>query len=532
MQALVPKSVSNVRIAFDSPFFHRVSALHSTPITLAKWKSKWDSKADKSGPKPSKTYVRYAVRQKRAEIKKALKDYLLYGKPSKQNCQDDIYGYDDTSISRNLRKAQFHSSSSYGKCCHGRKRSRQKKNSSYDEDYYDHPETIYETVFGGHRGFTWSFESWARFHFSRSGARFEWKDESRWENTRSRVWNECDDEDNLTDVGSHSDRVTLGLPPTGPLTLDDVKSAFRISALKWHPDKHQGPSQVMAAEKFKLCVDAYNSICSVLKGSLITFTPLFSSKSIFLAELTEQGRSSVAAPYSVVADSNPLALDQFIRRDFQYRNMSEENETASRENHPVPRLNERILSSLSRKSVAAHPWHDVEIGPGAPAVFNVVVEITKGSKVKYELDKKTGLIKVDRVLYSSVVYPHNYGFIPRTLCEDSDPMDVLVLMQEPVLPGCFLQARAIGLMPMIDQGEKDDKIIAVCANDPEFHHYNDLNELSPHRLAEIRRFFEDYKKNENKEVAVNEFLPADTAREAIQYSMDLYAQYILQSLRQ
>ncbi|XP_064976292.1 soluble inorganic pyrophosphatase-like isoform X2 [Musa acuminata AAA Group] len=190
--------------------------------------------------------------------------------------------------------------------------------------------------------------------------------------------------------------------------------------------------------------------------------------------------------------------------------MSEENETASRENHPVPRLNERILSSLSRKSVAAHSWHDLEIGPGAPAVFNVV----------------------DRVLYSSVVYPHNYGFIPRTLCEDNDPMDVLVLMQEPVLPGCFLQARAIGLMPMIDQGEKDDKIIAVCANDPEFHHYNDLNELSPHRLAEIRRFFEDYKKNENKEVAVNEFLPADTAREAIQYSMDLYAQYILQSLRQ
>jgi hypothetical protein len=95
----------------------------------------------------------------------------------------------------------------------------------------------------------------------------------------------------------------------------------------------------------------------------------------------------------------------------------------------APRLNERILSSLSRRSVAAHPWHDLEIGPEAPAVFNVVVEITKGSKVKYELDKKTGLIKVDRILYSSVVYPHNYGFIPRSLCEDNDPMDVLVLMQ-------------------------------------------------------------------------------------------------------
>ncbi|XP_039819322.1 soluble inorganic pyrophosphatase isoform X3 [Panicum virgatum] len=225
--------------------------------------------------------------------------------------------------------------------------------------------------------------------------------------------------------------------------------------------------------------------------------------------------------------------------------MSEEDKTAAAAEQPkrAPKLNERILSSLSRRSVAAHPWHDLEIGPGAPAVFNVrvtghlyitmqVVEITKGSKVKYELDKKTGLIKVDRVLYSSVVYPHNYGFIPRTLCEDNDPMDVLVLMQEPVIPGSFLRARAIGLMPMIDQGEKDDKIIAVCADDPEYRHYNDISELSPHRLQEIKRFFEDYKKNENKEVAVDAFLPATAARDAIQYSMDLYAQYILQSLRQ
>ncbi|KAJ1387254.1 Inorganic pyrophosphatase, partial [Sesbania bispinosa] len=94
-----------------------------------------------------------------------------------------------------------------------------------------------------------------------------------------------------------------------------------------------------------------------------------------------------------------------------------------------PPLNERIISSMTRRSVAAHPWHDLEIGPEAPKIFNCVVEIGKGSKVKYELDKKSGLIKVDRVLYSSVVYPHNYGFIPRTICEDSDPMDVLVIMQ-------------------------------------------------------------------------------------------------------
>ncbi|GAY42670.1 hypothetical protein CUMW_068700 [Citrus unshiu] len=122
---------------------------------------------------------------------------------------------------------------------------------------------------------------------------------------------------------------------------------------------------------------------------------------------------------------------------------------------PPVALNERILSSMSHRSVAAHPWHDLEIGPGAPAVCNCVVEIGKGGKVKYELDKASGLIKVDRVLYSSVVYPHNYGFIPRTICEDSDPMDVLVLMQEPVLPGSFLRCRAIGLMPMIDQDIKE-----------------------------------------------------------------------------
>ncbi|XP_048566608.1 soluble inorganic pyrophosphatase 4-like [Triticum urartu] len=197
----------------------------------------------------------------------------------------------------------------------------------------------------------------------------------------------------------------------------------------------------------------------------------------------------------------------------------------------TPALNERILSSITRRSVAAHPWHDLEIGPDAPTIFNCVIEIPKGSKVKYELDKKTGLIKVDRVLYSSVVYPHNYGFIPRTLCDDSDPIDVLVIMQEPVVPGCFLRAKAIGLMPMIDQGEADDKIIAVCADDPEYRHFNDIKELPPHRLAEIRRFFEDYKKNENKEVAVNDFLPSEDAYEAIQHSMDLYATYICEGLR-
>ncbi|CAL0313284.1 unnamed protein product [Lupinus luteus] len=135
---------------------------------------------------------------------------------------------------------------------------------------------------------------------------------------------------------------------------------------------------------------------------------------------------------------------------------------------PKTVFNEEIISSMSEKSAAAHPWHDLEIGK--------VIEIGKGSKVKYELDKKSGLIKVDRILYSSVVYPHNYGFIPRTLCEDNDPIDVLVLMQEPVIPGCFLRARAIGLMPMIDQGPiwhlQNGELKAVIFS--EFHYLIDI----------------------------------------------------------
>ncbi|KAG9455442.1 hypothetical protein H6P81_008346 [Aristolochia fimbriata] len=157
-----------------------------------------------------------------------------------------------------------------------------------------------------------------------------------------------------------------------------------------------------------------------------------------------------------------------------------------------------ILSIHSLASILARVFRSLRPPSSSKTCLQVmkprvrmVIESTKGSKVKYELDKKTGLIKVDRVLYSSGVYPHNYCLIPRTLCEDNDPLDVLILMQEPVLPGCYLRVRAIGLMPMIDQGEKDDKIIAVCADDPEYRHYNDICELPPHRLTEIRRFFED-----------------------------------------
>lgn len=175
-----------------------------------------------------------------------------------------------------------------------------------------------------------------------------------------------------------------------------------------------------------------------------------------------------------------------------------------------------------RSSQASHPWHDLSIGENAPELLHAVIEIPRGSKVKYELDKQTGLLLVDRVLYSSVVYPHNYGFIPQTYCADHDPLDILVLMQEPVVPFSFLRAKPIGVMQMVDHGEQDDKVIAVHADDPEYRHFTDISELPPHRLAEIRRFFEDYKKNENKLVVVDEFLGREDAHRIIKDSMAMY----------
>lgn len=173
----------------------------------------------------------------------------------------------------------------------------------------------------------------------------------------------------------------------------------------------------------------------------------------------------------------------------------------------------------------AHPWHDIEIGPDAPEIFQAVVEIPKGSKVKYELDKKTGLLRVDRVLHSSVIYPANYGFIPQTLGEDHDPLDVLVLMQEEVYPLTTIEVRPIGVMMMLDQGERDEKIIAVPLSDPEFNSYTEISQLPPHRLKELRRFFEDYKRLENKEVIVQEFLDSRAAVKCVRQAMDSYRNY-------
>ncbi|HMQ11088.1 MAG TPA: inorganic diphosphatase [Oligoflexia bacterium] len=169
-----------------------------------------------------------------------------------------------------------------------------------------------------------------------------------------------------------------------------------------------------------------------------------------------------------------------------------------------------------------NPWHDVELGDNTPDCVPAIIEIPKDSKVKYELDKKTGLIKVDRILFSSVHYPANYGFIPQTYCEDNDPLDILVLGQVSVYPRSIMMAKPIGLLKMLDQGEADDKIIAVHNDDPEYNHYESISELPPHRLSQVKNFFEEYKRLENKTVVVEDFLDTAAAKQCILDAILLY----------
>ncbi len=172
--------------------------------------------------------------------------------------------------------------------------------------------------------------------------------------------------------------------------------------------------------------------------------------------------------------------------------------------------------------MSVHPWHDVPIPADPAAWFPAYIEIPRGSKVKYELDKETGLLWVNRVLYSAVFYPANYGFVPRTYCDDGDPLDVLVLGQEEVAPGVLLRARAIGVMRMRDEKGQDDKLIAVHEDDPAYTDYHDIRELPHHRLREVQRFFVDYKVLEGKEVVVEEPEGASTAVEVLREAIDLY----------
>lgn len=169
-----------------------------------------------------------------------------------------------------------------------------------------------------------------------------------------------------------------------------------------------------------------------------------------------------------------------------------------------------------------HPWHGAHFGKNAPANVNALIEIPQGSRAKYEIDKSTGLLKLDRVIYSSFHYPVNYGFIPKTLGEDGDPLDVLVICSESIQPLCLVEATVIGNMQMIDNGEKDDKIIAVATKDPSVNHYTNIDSLPAHFKAVLRNYFEQYKVLEDKVVLIDNFQDKETAYSVIQSAIDLY----------
>jgi inorganic pyrophosphatase len=169
-----------------------------------------------------------------------------------------------------------------------------------------------------------------------------------------------------------------------------------------------------------------------------------------------------------------------------------------------------------------HPWHEVAIGKRPPEFVNGIIEIPRGSRAKYEIDKESGLIKLDRVIYASMYYPLNYGFIPQTLGEDGDPLDIVVLTQVSVVPLCLIPSRVIGVMQMVDRGEADEKIIAVAEQDPSVSHIGDVKDLPDYLRAELQHFFENYKTLENKKVVIDEFLGREKAFKIITTSLQFY----------
>lgn len=169
-------------------------------------------------------------------------------------------------------------------------------------------------------------------------------------------------------------------------------------------------------------------------------------------------------------------------------------------------------------------WHDIDKNRIKPEEFVAVIEISKGSKMKYELDKETGMLSLDRVLYTSTHYPANYGFIPRTYAGDKDPLDVLVLCSENILPLTLVKVYPIGVIKMIDSNEVDEKIIAIACDDPSMNVYKNVKDLPKHIFDEIRHFFEVYKALEGKQTVVNEIQGKEEALKIIQETIDVYNQ--------
>ena len=176
-----------------------------------------------------------------------------------------------------------------------------------------------------------------------------------------------------------------------------------------------------------------------------------------------------------------------------------------------------------------HPWRDLPPGRHPPEEVTALIEIPSGSRNKYELDKNSGLLRLDRVLYSAVHYPGDYGFIPRTLHEDGDPCDILVLLNEPTFPGCQIDARPIGVLRMLDRGEPDDKILAVPTNDPYYGEYFDIADIPQHYLKEVEHFFYIYKDLEGRRVQTVGWEKSERAMRVIMESIARYAEkYLLQ----
>lgn len=167
-------------------------------------------------------------------------------------------------------------------------------------------------------------------------------------------------------------------------------------------------------------------------------------------------------------------------------------------------------------------WHDVSLGKNAPDEINVIVEINKGSKNKYEIDKETGLIALDRVLHTAQDYPFDYGFVPQTLWDDGDALDVILLTTYPLVPGILVAARPVAIMRMTDSGDLDDKIIAVPTHDPRWSEVKDLKDINKHMLKEMDHFFMTYKQIQKKNVHVAGFDGVEAAREAVDRSIKLY----------